>query len=292
MDPDPIVSRSDRAAVGGREVPDPVAREFARSQLDPTRRRPSPRMTASAGALPPSPLRERQGCGIVGGKMECPLPSPTPRLLRINEVAAETGLTHTRDPLLRGDGPARAGRPLGRRLPPVRRLGSRAPRVHPQPARRRRASRSRRSASCSRTMPRASAIASASGPTGDPAERRAIVRRRPGAGRAPDRDPRGQGRPARDDDRRGAGAPAAPRRPSGRARRRAIAASRPHGGDRRGAEGRMIGRAHLDPRRLSRIRRDARRSAIATTGCSSPARRSRSSAPGCSRSPRPGSSSS
>ena len=44
----------------------------------------------------PSPLRKRQGCGIVWGKMshaQPPTPTPAQRLLRINEVAAETGLT-------------------------------------------------------------------------------------------------------------------------------------------------------------------------------------------------------
>src|SRR4249920_3523858 len=42
----------------------------------------------------PSPLRKRQGCGTMWGKMtSAQLPTPAPRLLRINEVSAETGLT-------------------------------------------------------------------------------------------------------------------------------------------------------------------------------------------------------
>ena len=69
--------------------------------------------------------------------------TPTPdaageRLLRIQEVAADTGLTPADDPLLRGARPPRPGRPLGGRLPPVRRGGPRAPAVHQRPPRRRR----------------------------------------------------------------------------------------------------------------------------------------------------------
>ncbi len=61
-----------------------------------------------------------------------------------------------RDPLLRGDRPARAGRPVRRRLPPVRRVGPRSPPVHPEPARRRRVlARPDRPAARGRRRPRA-----------------------------------------------------------------------------------------------------------------------------------------
>ena len=68
-----------------------------------------------------------------------PRPRHTPpRLLRIQEVAADTGLTAARHPLLRGARPPRPGRPVGGRVPPLRRGRPRAAPVHPRAARRRR----------------------------------------------------------------------------------------------------------------------------------------------------------
>ena len=65
--------------------------------------------------------------------------------------------------------------------------------------------------------------------TGDPDERRALLVDRRARVRPPDRDPRGQGRPPRDDDRRGAGArpsTSTPTSPSSTAARRRIRSAR------------------------------------------------------------------
>ena len=123
-------------------------------------------------------------------------PPTTPRLLRINEVAAETGLTTRAIRYYEEIGPPRAGRPVRRRLPPVRRLGPRSPPVHPEPARRRRVlARADRPAARGRRRARAQSRADA---RDERPRRTARPRpRRPGAGRPPDRDPRDQGRPPR-----------------------------------------------------------------------------------------------
>ena len=133
-----------------------------------------------------------------------PAPRAT-RLLRINEVAAETGLT-TRairyyeevgllEPAARSDGDYRLYDASDlERLAFIRSLRDDAgfslaqigQLLEDDAARERNRERFRQ--------------------TGDPDERRSLIARRAGQGRPPDRDPRGQGHPPRDHDRRGTGA--------------------------------------------------------------------------------------
>ena len=120
------------------------------------------------------------------------LPARPERLLRINEVAAETGLT-TRairyyeeigllEPAARSDGDYRLYDASDlERLRFIRSSATMPASPGPdRPAARGRAARERNR---ERSQ------------TADPAERRALITRRPRPGRPPDRDPRGEGRP-------------------------------------------------------------------------------------------------
>ncbi len=117
------------------------------------------------------------------------------------------------DPLLRGARAPRPRRALRGRLPPVRHRGPRAAAVHPRPPRRRRASRSPRSASCSRTRRRGPATGRRSASPTTPSEKQRHPRGRRRPRRSPGRLAAPQDRSARGDDHRGRGASRAPRGP-------------------------------------------------------------------------------
>src|SRR5581483_3270247 len=116
--------------------------------------------------------------------------------------------------------PAPPGRPVGGRLPPLRRRRHRAARVHQGPPGRRRLQPGRdrpapRGRARTRPQPRAlPGDGERRGAAGDP-------RRCHPAHRPPDRQPARQDRPPRGDDRGGRRPSRPPPRPPGRARRRA-----------------------------------------------------------------------
>ena len=213
-----------------------------------------------------------------------------PALLRIQDVAAETGLTPRAiryyeeigllEPAARSDG--------AYRLFDAR--GPRAPALHPLPARRRRVLASPRSASCSRTRRRGSATASTSARPATRPSAAPCSATPSSASTARSRPSKRKTRPPRRDDRRRPRAAAttststSPTSTAGPTRTRA--------GRRTTAQGPSPVTGPSAPSLRAGLVADQgvdARSATATTGCSSAVRRSRLSGPGCSRSPRRGS---
>ena len=227
--------------------------------------------------------------------------SPTPTAMPPRAPAPDPGGRRrhrphaAHDPLLRGARPPRPRRPLGGRLPPVRRRGPRAPAVHPRPARRRGFSLAEigqllEDEARPRPQPRDVPVDRATPPNGA----RSCTTRSPGStARSASlrrKIERLEAMIAEAEERRAHLAGHledldAGREPTPRARGPPSSAMPPRP---------RPARRTADPagRRLRARQRRRARSGTATTACSSAASSSASSAPGCSRSPRRGSSSS